>query len=93
MSDIDYNRIQKIAEEAAKNAQHSLVTKTVTEVLKAYGIHDPQQMQRRMITVDEIINNKNYISRGFWGGLGSNMATSILTLFLAWAAFAKGLIG
>lgn len=93
MNEIDYDRIEKIATNAAKNAQHSIVTETVTEVLKAHGIHSPQEMQDLMVYGRACMRNKQNMSRGFWGSVGGHAATVIFTLGAFWAVMKTGLGG
>ncbi len=90
MTEIDYDRIEKIADAAAAKAQHSLITKTVRDVLKAYGIHDPEKMQKRMIFLDKDIENTRDIRKGFFGSIGGHAATLVITLGVVWVAIKGG---
>lgn len=84
MNEEDFKRIEEIANTAAKNAQHSLVKKTIVEVFKAYGIHDPEQMQKRMGFVDVQMDGRKALRRGFLDSIGSHAATIIITLGAGW---------
>ena len=90
MSEIDYDRIEKIATNAAKNAQHSIVTETVKEVLGSYGMHDPQDTQELLSYGRACRRNKQNMSRGFFSNIGGHAATALLTIGAILAAL-KGI--
>ncbi len=93
MLEKDFQRIKEIAEDAANNAQHSLITKAIIEAFKAYGIHDPQQMQKRMVFIDKEMTDNASLRRGWFGGVGGNFATAVVTFILVWVASIKGWFG
>lgn len=90
MGEIDYDRIAKIAEKAAGKAQHTIVKKTVVEVLKVYGIHDPEEMQNLIVYGKRCMEDKREMRKGFLGGLGGHLATVVVSVGAAIAAM-KGM--
>lgn len=92
MSEIDYDRIARIADKAANKAQHSLITKIVQEVLGSYGLHSAEDGQELLSFVRREMKDKKDLRKGFFGQVGGHLATAMITLLMVWAASIKGII-
>jgi len=92
MEEKDFERIAQIANHAANNAQHSLITKAIVEAFKTYGIHSAEQMQHRMNFVDRAMSDSKAMRKGFFSGIGGHIATVVIAVTLAWGV-TKGWFG
>ena len=90
MAEIDYDRIEEMIDRSAKSAASEVSTdiiqKTVAGVLKTHGIHDPKEMQELMVYGKRCMQDKREMRKGFFGEIGGNVATALITLLIVWIA-------
>lgn len=98
LSQEDLDKIQQIAVSASSSISTTVIQQiakettreTILEVLKVYGIHDPQEMQRILLYGKECMKNKQNISKGFFTGIGGQMATIVVSFVAAYLFYTQG---
>lgn len=89
----DFDRIEQIAIKVSNDTSTSIIEKTIKGVLTAYGIHNQEEMQKNMVLLEDLRENRKEFKRSFISTLGGHMFTFVGTLLVSWVLFIKGMSG